>query len=616
MASTPSGPSRDANAPSSAPPAVSAAGLSLSIPKRMGDLMVEIGVLSQGMLDQALEAQRKTGGKLGSLLVTMGFLPEEKLLEFLAQQVGIRYLKIAELGAIPPEVIAKVPEKIAREHTLVPIGLEQGKEGATLTIAVSDPLNVLVVDDLKMMTGLQVVSVLASEREILESLTKNYKQETAQEALDHILSATGATAAEAKGVEHVEPDEEGKSGGEDIISLERSGEGTPVIQMANLLIHSAIKARASDIHIEPFPREIKVRFRIDGVLNEVPAPPKRFQNALASRIKIMANLDIAEKRVPQDGRIKIKVNGKEYALRVSILPVVHGEKVVMRINDASALQVDLNKLGFEPEARAVFDKCIRAPYGINLITGPTGSGKSTTLYSALSMLNEPGVNISTIEDPVEYQLVGINQVQVNAEIGLTFAAGLRSFLRQDPDVIMVGEIRDLETISIAINAALTGHLVFSTLHTNDAPGAITRMGMMGIEPFLMSSSLLMVVAQRLTRGICKQCRENYEVDADWLVKLGVAKHQLQVSGDGKVALARGKGCEDCAGTGYRGRVGLYEVLEVTDPVRQLIMDRAPISAIKEQARKQGMLNLRACAIRKLLGGMTTVEEMIRVTASE
>ncbi|MDE2291157.1 MAG: type II/IV secretion system protein, partial [Elusimicrobia bacterium] len=420
----------------------------------------------------------------------------------------------------------------------------------------------------------------------------------------------------AQGVEAVDEGAEAAAAGDDIISLERSGEGTPVIQMANLLIHTAIKARASDIHIEPFAKEMKVRLRIDGVLNEQPAPPKRFQNALASRIKIMANLDIAEKRVPQDGRIKIKLQGKEYALRVSVLPTVHGEKIVMRINDASALQVDLNKLGFEPESRAIFDKCIRAPYGINLITGPTGSGKSTTLYSALSMLNEPGVNISTIEDPVEYQLLGINQVQVNAEIGLNFAAGLRSFLRQDPDVIMVGEIRDLETISIAISAALTGHLVFSTLHTNDAPGAITRMGMMGIEPFLMSSSLLMVVAQRLVRGICPKCRETYEVEADWLVKLGVSKHQLQVSEDGKVALARGKGCEYCAGTGYRGRVGLYEVLEVTDPVRQLIMDKAPISAIKEQARKQGMLNLRACAIRKLLGGATTVEEMIRVTASE
>ncbi|MBI3298987.1 MAG: Flp pilus assembly complex ATPase component TadA [Elusimicrobia bacterium] len=588
----------------------------MSIPKRMGDLMVEVGALSQEMLDQALEAQRKTGGKLGSLIVSMGFLPEEKLLEFLALQVGIRFEKISERGPIPPEVLAAVPEKLAREHTLLPIALTPGKDGATLTIAVSDPLNVLVLDDLKMMTGYQVVSVLASEREILETIAKSYKQETAQEALDHILEASGSSAAEAQGVQTVSADAEARAAGDDILSLERTGEGSPVIQMANLLIHSAIKARASDIHLEPFPKEVKVRFRIDGVLNEQPAPPKRFQNALTSRIKIMANLDIAEKRMPQDGRIKLKVNNKEYALRVSVLPVVHGEKIVMRINDASALQVDLNKLGFEPEARAVFDKCLRAPYGINLITGPTGSGKSTTLYSALSMLNEPGVNISTIEDPVEYQLLGINQVQVNAEIGLNFAAGLRSFLRQDPDVIMVGEIRDLETAAISINAALTGHLVFSTLHTNDAPGAITRMGMMGIEPFLMSSSLLMVVAQRLVRGICKECRETYEVDADWLVKLGVAKHQLQVSEGGKVALSRGKGCENCVGTGYRGRIGLYEVLEVTDPIRKLIMDRAPISAIKDVARKQGMVNLRACGIRKLLSGQTTVEEMIRVTAAE
>ncbi|TPW21067.1 MAG: type IV pilus assembly protein PilB [Elusimicrobia bacterium] len=615
MATTPSGVSRDARSTGeahSAPPA----GLSLSIPKRMGDLMVEMGVLSQAMLDQALEAQRKTGGRLGSLLVSLGFVTEEKLLEFLAQQVGVLFVRIAPGDAIAPEVLAKVPEKLAREHNLVPLSMAESKEGTTLTVAVADPLNVLVIDDLKMMTGLQVTTVLASEREIVDAINRHYKQETAQEALENILTASGASTEEVAGVQHVDSAAEEKAAGDDIISLERSGEGSPVIQMANLLIHSAIKARASDIHIEPGNKELKVRFRIDGVLNEQPSPPKRFQNALASRIKIMANLDISEKRLPQDGRIKLKVNSKEYALRVSVLPVVHGEKIVMRINDASALQVDLNKLGFEPEARAIFDKCIRAPYGINLITGPTGSGKSTTLYSGLSMLNEPGVNISTIEDPVEFQLAGINQVQVNPEIGLTFAAGLRSFLRQDPDIIMVGEIRDLETIQIAINAALTGHLVFSTLHTNDAPGAITRMGMMGMEPFLMASSLLMVVAQRLVRGICKECRETYDVEADWLAKLGIAKHQLQISDAGKVALARGKGCEACVGTGYRGRVGLYEVLEVTDPIRALIMDRASIAAIKEQARKQGMLNLRACAVRKLLGGATTVEEMIRVTASE
>jgi len=578
--------------------------------------MVETGLLTQAQLETAVESQRKTGAKLGAALMQLGYLQEEQILEFLSRQCGIRYVKLVEHGPIPEDVIAKVPESLARQHILIPIGIKNMEgRGEILRIAVADPLNVLILDDLKMMTGLEIEAVLASDRDILEAIEKHYKQETAQEALQDILKTSAATAEDARGVDVVSEDSEKQAAGEDILSLERQGEETPVIQMVNLIISSAIKARASDIHIEPFAKEIKVRFRIDGVLNQQPAPPKRFQNALVSRIKIMSNLDISERRVPQDGRIKLKIVGKELALRVSTMPVAYGEKICMRILDSGGLQVNLNQLGFEPEAKAIFEKSIRSPYGINLITGPTGSGKSTTLYSALGILNEPGVNISTVEDPVEYQLPGINQVQVNAEVGLTFAVGLRAFLRQDPDIIMLGEIRDLETVSIAINAALTGHLVFSTLHTNDAPGAITRMGMMGIEPFLMSSSLLMVVAQRLVRRICPKCHENYEVDADWLLKLGIARNLMQVSNN-KVALARGKGCENCSGTGYRGRLGLYEVLEVTDPIRELIMDRAPISKIKEQARKQGMVNLRACAIRKLLAGMATVEEMIRATASE
>ncbi|MFH1725251.1 MAG: ATPase, T2SS/T4P/T4SS family [Elusimicrobiota bacterium] len=579
-------------------------------------MMVDTGVINQEQLDEALEAQRRTGGKLGAILVQHGHLQEETLLQFLAEQCGIRYVRLAEAGEISEEIVAKVPESIARQYVLIPIDIEESaKEGTTLTIAVADPLNVLIFDDLKAMTGFEIISVLAAERDILAAIDKYYKQESAEDVLEDILKMSGGSEADAKGVDVIDKEMEEDAGGEDILSLERSGAESPVIQMANLIISSAIKAKASDIHIEPFAKALAVRFRIDGVLSQQPTPPKRFQNALVSRIKIMANLDIAEKRLPQDGRIKLKIAKKEYALRVSCLPCVHGEKIVMRVLDTSALDVNLNQLGFEPESLAVFNKCIKAPYGINLITGPTGSGKSTTLYSALSILNQPGVNISTVEDPVEYQVAGINQVQVNAELGLTFSHGLRSFLRQDPDIIMVGEVRDIETLSVAINAALTGHLVFSTLHTNDAPGAITRMGMMGIEPFLMSSSLLMVVAQRLTRGVCKNCRETYEVDPDWLVKFGIRKQQMQVS-EGKVALARGKGCENCAGTGYRGRRGLYEVLEVSDPMRQLIMDRAPASQLRDLALKQGMLSLRVCATRKLLSGETTVEEMIRVTASE
>ena len=578
--------------------------------------MVETSVITEAQLQEALAAQRAKGGKLGSILLGLGYIQEEQLLAFLGQQCGVPYVKLAETPPPEPEVVAKVPEGMARQHILVPVAVHQDKKlGARLQIAVADPLNVLVLDDLKVMTGMEIDAVLASEKDILEAIEKCYKGQDAQGALEDILKATGAAEGEASGVDVVSKAAEEAAAGESILSMEKAGDDTPVIQMVNLIITAAIKAKASDIHIEPFPKDIKVRYRIDGVLHEQPAPPKRFQNALASRIKIMANLDIAEKRVPQDGRIKLKIADTEYALRVSVLPCAPGEKIVMRILDSSALKVNLNQLGFEPEALAIFNKCVRAPYGINLITSPTGSGKSTTLYSALSLLNEPGVNIMTVEDPVEFQVKGINQVMVNSEVGLTFAAGLRAFLRQDPDVIMVGEIRDLETISIAISAALTGHLVFSTLHTNDAPGAITRMGMMGIEPFLMSSSLLMVVAQRLTRGICKKCRENYEVDADWLLKHGVGKSAVQAV-NGKVSLARGKGCEGCAGTGYRGRVGLYEVLEVNDPIRALIMDKAPIAKIRETARRQGMITLRECAVRKLLGGVTTLEEMIRVTASD
>jgi type IV pilus assembly protein PilB len=573
--------------------------------------MVQAGVITDEQLNSALTHQRQNGGKLGTILIQKGIIAEDQLIRFLGEQCGIQFIQLKDVANVDPEVLAKVPESLARQHLLFPYQIKDN----TLWLAVADPLNVLVLDDLKMMTGLDIQAVLASEVDILESIDRQYGKQSAQGALEEIVKATGSEEKDSKGVDVVSQEEEAAAAGESILSLERSGDDAPIIQIVNLIISAAIKAKASDIHIEPFPKEVKVRYRIDGVLHEQPAPPKRFQNALASRIKIMANLDIAEKRLPQDGRIKLKIGEKEYALRVSVLPVVNGEKIVMRILDSSGLKVDVKQLGFEPESFAIFQKAIRAPYGINLITGPTGSGKSTTLYSALTALNEPGVNISTVEDPVEYQLVGINQVMVNSEIGLNFAAGLRSFLRQDPDIIMVGEIRDLETISIAINAALTGHLVFSTLHTNDACGAITRMGMMGIEPFLMGSSLLMVVAQRLVRSICPKCREAYEVDADWLLKLGVSRNMMQTEG-GKVVLARGRGCDNCAGTGYRGRAGLYEVLDVTDPVRALILEKASIAALKEQARKQGMLTLRMCAVRKLLSGATTVEEMIRVTASD
>jgi type IV pilus assembly protein PilB len=582
--------------------------ISLGLSRRLADLLVEEKLVSPEQLKEALDSQKSGGDKLGTLLIDKGFIAEDKLLQFLAEKTGISFVSLADIGDISDEAIAAVPEAIARQKMLMPFNKTKDR----LTVAIADPLDVMALDDLKMLTGCDVIGCLASEGEIAAAHEKYYRQASSQEVLEDIVKQSDVDEAEADSIEHVEEknDETNETG------LEKEAEDAPVIKMVNLIMAGAVKAKASDIHIEPYQKELRIRYRIDGVLHEQPSPPKKFHNAVCARIKILSNLNIAEKRVPQDGRMKLKVDGKEIDLRVSVLPCAPGEKIVMRILDSSGLKVNMTQLGFEPEAMAVFKKAMEAPYGVNLVTGPTGSGKSTTLYSALSNLNTPDTNIMTAEDPVEYQLKGINQVQIHNQVGLTFAAALRSFLRQDPDVIMVGEIRDQETATIAINAALTGHLVFSTLHTNDTSQTITRLGMMGVEPFLISAAMLMVEAQRLLRGICPKCKEPYEVEKDWLINLGVPEAQLQLSDKGKVVLYKGKGCENCATTGYRGRQGLYEVMEVTDAIRQLILDRASAKEIKRQSMKQGMLTLRMCAIRKLLAGATTVEEMLRVTASD
>ncbi|MDE2490074.1 MAG: type IV-A pilus assembly ATPase PilB [Elusimicrobia bacterium] len=582
--------------------------ISLGLSRRLADLLVEEKLISSDQLEKALEAQKSGGEKLGTLLIDQGFLAEDKLLQFLAEKTGISYVSLSDVGEIAEDAVAAVPEAIARQKMLMPFNKTKDR----LTVAIADPLDVMVLDDIKMLTGCDVVGCLASESEIAAAHDKYYKQATSQEALEDIVKQSQVDEEAADGIEHVEE----KNAEASEAALEKEAEDAPVIKMVNLILAGAVKVRASDIHIEAYQKELRIRYRIDGVLHEQAAPPKKFHNAICARVKIMSNLNIAEKRVPQDGRMKIKVAGKEVDMRVSILPCAPGEKIVIRILDSSGLKVQMTQLGFEPEAMAVFKKAMEAPYGVNLVTGPTGSGKSTTLYSALANLNTPDCNIMTAEDPVEYQLQGINQVQVNNQVGLTFAAALRSFLRQDPDVIMVGEIRDQETATIAINAALTGHLVFSTLHTNDTSQTITRLGMMGVEPFLISSALLMVEAQRLVRAICPKCREPYEVERDWLIKLGVPEAQVQTTGKGKIVLYKGKGCENCANTGYRGRQGLYEVMEVTDAIRQLILERASARDIKIQSMKQGMLTLRMCAIRKLLAGATTVEEMMRVTTSD
>jgi type IV pilus assembly protein PilB len=579
--------------------------ISLGLSRRLADLMVEDRLISADQLKDALGSLKSGGDKLGSLLIEKGYITEEQLLEFLAKQTGIQYVSIPD--DISEEAVAAVPEAVARKKMLMPFNKSRNR----LMIAVADPLDVMVADDLRMSTGCEVVRCLASESEIIAAHEKYYKQASSQEVLEDILKQSEVSAEDAEGIEHVEEkkEDEGDVG-------EKEAEDAPVIKMVNLIMAGAIKAHASDIHIEVYQKDLRIRYRIDGVLHEQPSPPKKYHGAICARIKIISNLNIAEKRVPQDGRTRLKVEGKEIDLRISVLPCAPGEKIVMRILDSSGLKVDMLKLGFEPEPMAVFKKAMEAPYGVSLVTGPTGSGKSTTLYSALSNLNTPDCNIMTAEDPVEYQLHGINQVQIHNQVGLTFPAALRSFLRQDPDIIMVGEIRDQETATIAINAALTGHLVFSTLHTNDTSQTITRLGMMGVEPFLVSAAMLMIEAQRLLRGICPKCKEPFEVEKDFLRKHGLPASQLDALPGGKVTLFKGKGCENCASTGYRGRQGLYEVMDVTDGIRALILERASAKMIKDLSVKQGMLTLRACAVRKLLAGLTTVEEMNRVTASD
>ena len=575
-----------------------------AIRKKLGDLLVEVGIITAEQLQEALEEEKIRGGRLGETLMGLGYITEDVLLAFLGKQCGVSYVSLSEYGDIDEEVIKSVPESIARHQTLIPIALE----GKTLTIAMSDPLNVFAIDDLRLMTGKEINVVIASETELKNAIERYYG---AKGSMEDIVKEMELSVKDDGNVEIVK---RADAGGDDIIALEAAGEEAPIIKIVNLLLGAAVKIGASDVHIEPYEKILRVRYRIDGVLHEVSSPPKKLQNAVVSRLKIMASLDIAERRLPQDGRIKIKVMDKEVDLRVSVLPTSFGEKVVMRILDASSLCLDLTKLGFEPDALSIYKKNIEVPYGIILVTGPTGSGKSTTLYSTLSTINYPDRNIITIEDPVEYVLQGINQVQARADIGLTFAAGLRSFLRQDPDIIMVGEIRDTETAEIAINAALTGHLVFSTLHTNDAPGAVTRLNNMGIEPFLTTSTVIMVVAQRLVRVICKHCKEPYEVPGDFLSSIGVK--EAEIKGKKKVTLYRGKGCDNCSNTGYRGRTACFEVMEIHDDLRELILNRESTHLIKSKARESGMVTLREVAIKKLLTGVTTVEEVMRVTFAD
>ncbi|RJP21320.1 MAG: type IV-A pilus assembly ATPase PilB [Candidatus Abyssobacteria bacterium SURF_5] len=568
-----------------------------TLKKRLGDILIEERLLTQEQLAQALYEQRRTGQPLVVILIQAGLVSEEDIVITLSEQLGIPHLRV-ESYEIPPEVIGEVSEGIARRYHLIPVA----KTGKSLTVAMSDPLNIVAIDDVRMLTGYEIETVVALDSEVKNAIDKYYGGK--QQSLDDFEDILRDAQADVVTV----LDEQQEL---DISHLKKEVEQAPVIRLVNLTLVNAIKQGASDIHIEPFERQVRVRYRIDGVLRENQSPPKALQAAVVSRIKVLSELDIAERRVPQDGRFRIKFEGREIDFRVSTLPTYFGEKVVLRILDKGSLQLDLDKLGFEEQPLQDFRESLSRPNGIILITGPTGSGKTTTLYSALHMLNTMDVNIVTVEDPVEYELHGINQVQAKPEIGLTFASGLRSILRQDPDIVMVGEIRDEETADIAIKAALTGHLVLSTLHTNDAPGAITRLIDMGMEPFLIASSLLMAAAQRLVRKICPDCRENYKVPERVLERA-----QFRFKPGEKVVLSRGKGCARCGETGYRGRLALLEVLRVRENIQDLIMQSVPSSEIKAAGIKNEMLTLRQVALNKVKAGLTTLEEGLRVTAPD
>ena len=558
---------------------------------RLGELLVRKGYITPEQLNKAEEAQNQQGGPLGSLLVSLGCLTEDALLAYLQKEYRLATIDPLNID-IAEEVAQLIPPALAKKYHLLPVELV----GSTLTIAMADPSNLVAVDEIKFLTGYNIKVALATPSSIQRAAEQLYEQAM---KYDDVLGDL-----QGQNLEVLQENED-----VDLNELEQSAEDVPVVRLVNAIFSDALKKRASDIHIEPYEKIFRVRFRIDGVLHEILQPPASLKAAVVSRIKVMASLDIAERRLPQDGRIKIKLGpGADIALRVSVLPTLFGEKVVMRILDKSNLQLNMEKLGFEPQALKDFREAIYKPYGMVLVTGPTGSGKTTSLYSALTELNKVTTNISTAEDPVEYNLVGINQVQINDDIGLSFASALRSFLRQDPDIVMVGEIRDFETAEIGVKAALTGHLVLSTLHTNDAPSTINRMLNMGVERFLVSSSVNLVMAQRLVRSICSKCKDSATVSPQTLIDLGVSSDAVE-----SYECAEGVGCPECGMTGYRGRIAVYEVMPMNEEVRSLILDGSPANELKHTAIRLGMKTLRQSALTKVQEGVTTIAEVARVT---
>jgi type IV pilus assembly protein PilB len=559
--------------------------------ERLGDLLVQEGLITREQLQQALQEQRSTGMRLGYALVKLGFVQELEITKMLARQYRVPAVDLSRFE-VDEKIIKLIPADVAVKHHVLPLK----REGRTLTCAMAEPTNVSIIDDLKFITRYDIFPVIAGEYTLRQQIEKYYEQTDAQ--LQNILS-------DIEGEEDLEVIEEK----EDEDAPVQVADDAPVVKLINAILTDAVKRGASDIHIEPFEKEIRVRYRIDGALLEVMKPPIKLKAALTSRIKIMSSLNIAERRVPQDGRIKLKMGKRVIDFRVSTLPVIFGEKIVLRILDKGNLTLDLQKFGFEPKAENDLMRAILNPYGMVLVTGPTGSGKTTTLYSALSRVNTIEVNIMTAEDPVEYNIHGINQVLVRTEIGMTFAAALKAFLRQDPNIIMVGEIRDIETGSIAIKAALTGHLVLSTLHTNDAASTITRMIDMGLEPFNVASAVNLIVAQRLVRRICAECKEEYQYSPEELLALGIKPAETQ-----GVTFYKGRGCGTCGETGYKGRQGVYEVMPLTPELRRFILKGASSADLQEQAVKEGMLTLRMDGWVKVKKGVTTLEEVVKETA--
>ena len=566
------------------------------VQEKLGKLLISARLINEEQLQKAIFTQKKEGGRLGSILVKLGFMEENKLLTFLSQQYKLPFVDPARLE-IDPAVIKLVPSELVQKHHVIPIK----RTGSTLSVAMADPSDVFAIDDIKFMTSYDVAPVLASEGAIIAAINQHYDSsmqlQTVLKSMESKDDMELTVTSDEEGDEQV-----------NVSQLKEALEEAPVAKLANLILVEGIKKGVSDIHIEAYEKKFRVRYRLDGAMFEVMAPPMKLRAALTSRIKIMADLDIAERRLPQDGRIKLKLKDREVDMRVSSLPCLFGEKIVLRILDKSNLTLDLAKLGFEPKALQDFMTAISSPYGMVLVTGPTGSGKTTTLYSALNYINTEDINIMTAEDPVEYNLMGINQVHMKEEIGLNFAAALRSFLRQDPDVIMVGEIRDYETAEIAVKAALTGHLVLSTLHTNDAPSTINRLLNMGVEPFLVASSVILIMAQRLIRRICTGCKEEEQASPESLIEIGFDPEDAQ-----SVVCFKGKGCNNCSNTGYKGRMAIYEVMPIGEELRELILQGASSDEIKKKVMSLRMKTLRMSGLQKVKEGVTTVEEVVNTT---